>query len=366
MRIILPLTPIVSVSTIIFTLATAQGESAVPREAQQERGISLSAFPIIMYDSDVGFGFGGKGIIKNLLKKNESFDLILFGSTKGERWGVFTFAIPDFEIRQGTVYALACDVEFEYDRILKSNFFGFGNDTQDNDWQFPKRFVEAGITLSRGWTTTLITEAGFVYNNTNVYDYDSSQVFTSDIPGADEHTIPHLSLKIRWDTRDSQNHPHHGWNVCASADIFSESFFSDYSFRRYRLRINEYQQLFSPAHILASRLWLEQIQGTAPYYERSIIGGGSTARGFKADRFMDQTSMLSSIEYRLTVIYGIGAVLFTDAGRVFPKLKDVSFDRWHISYGGGLRYYLSNFVVRFDMGFSNEGMRIFFNFGHVF
>lgn len=34
--------------------------------------------------------------------------------------------------------------------------------------------------------------------------------------------------------------------------------------------------------------------------------------------------------------------------------------------GWGLRYYLQNFVVRFDMGFSGEGTGIYFNFGHIF
>ncbi|MFC2156439.1 hypothetical protein ACFLT9_01250 [Acidobacteriota bacterium] len=34
--------------------------------------------------------------------------------------------------------------------------------------------------------------------------------------------------------------------------------------------------------------------------------------------------------------------------------------------GWGLRYYLDDFVVRFDMGFSREGMGLYFNFRHVF
>jgi len=37
-----------------------------------------------------------------------------------------------------------------------------------------------------------------------------------------------------------------------------------------------------------------------------------------------------------------------------------------IDLGWGLRYYLHNFVVRFDMGFSGEGTGVYFNFGHVF
>ncbi len=341
-------------------------EPVLLKDNEPERNISFSAFPFLMYDSDIGFGFGGKIIIKNLLKSDESFDLVLFGSTKGEQWYILSFSIPDSEIRQGTAFPLALDLKLEYDKILKSNFFGFGNNSNDNEWQFPKRFVKFELTIGRGLTRSIITEARFVYNNTSVYDYDSNIVLTPDVPGTGEHTIPYFTGRIRWDTRDNQNHPHRGWNLSLSADLASESFFSDYTFQRYRLEANKYQQLFSPSHVLATRLWLQHIEGTAPYYEQSIIGGGSTARGFKADRFIDRAFTLASLEYRIIVYKGFGGVLFTDAGRVYPSLEEISLEDWHISYGGGLRYYLSNFVVGFDTGFSKEGMRLFFNFGHVF
>ena len=62
----------------------------------------------------------------------------------------------------------------------------------------------------------------------------------------------------------------------------------------------------------------------------------------------------------------IGGVFFIDTGRVFPDIKKINFNNWKANWGIGLRYYLANFVVRFDIGISNEGSRIFFNFGHVF
>jgi hypothetical protein len=34
--------------------------------------------------------------------------------------------------------------------------------------------------------------------------------------------------------------------------------------------------------------------------------------------------------------------------------------------GFGLRYYLSDLVVRGDLGFSHEGVGIYFNAGHMF
>ena len=55
-----------------------------------------------------------------------------------------------------------------------------------------------------------------------------------------------------------------------------------------------------------------------------------------------------------------------DTGRVTESLGTLTLSDWHFNVGWGLRYYLTTFIARFDMGISHEGMRIFFNFGHVF
>lgn len=353
--------------TVVFLLfGISLATAAIEPTADDGRKFSYSFFPIAMYDSDIGFGFGGKGIIKNLLHRNESLDLILFGSTEGEIWCVSTVSFPDPGLRHRTRYPLAVDLKLEYDRILKSNFFGFGNATRDNDKQFPMKFIKAELTAGHGFTEHLIAEIGLRYNHCRVYEYEGNPLMVPGVPGIDDHLTSYLTARFRWDTRDDNNHPRRGWNLGLSADFASRSLAGDYAFQRYRGEINHYLTLFNPGHILALRLWLQHIQGIAPYYEQSIIGGAATARGYKAQRFIDQAMSLASVEYRFIIFKRLGGVLFTDAGRVFPGLDDFDVSAWKLSYGGGLRYYVSGFVVRFDLGFSNEGMRIFFNFGHVF
>ncbi len=328
---------------------------------------SSSAFPVLIYDSDIGFGLGGKGIIKNGLKHGESSDLIIFGSTKGEQWYVFAFSIPDLEIRQGTAYSKAFDLKIEFDKFLKSNFFGFGNYSKNNDWQFPKEMTKLELTLGRAFTERIIGEIGWLFDHTSVYGYEGiNPILTSEVPGTGEHLTTCFVTKLRWDTRDSQIHPHQDWKIGFNCDIASKSLGGDFDFQRYRLEINRYQKLFSAAHVLAMRFWLQQVKGTAPYYEQSIIGGGWTARGFKADRFIDRTLTISSAEYRFPIYKRIGGILFVDAGRVYSDIKKVTWHDWKTNGGGGLRYYLTNFVVRLDVGVSGEGSRIFLNFGQVF
>jgi outer membrane protein assembly factor BamA len=328
---------------------------------------SSNYFAILMYDSDIGFGFGAKGVIKNQFHRNESLDLILFGSTKGEQWYVFTFSIPDRELRQGTLYPVAFDLKLEYDKLLKSNFFGYGNDSEDNDWQFPREFTKIEMTLSHAFTRKIISETGLFFHYTSTYRYqDINPLMTPNICGADTWFTGYWTARLFWDTRDSQIHPQRGWKLGLNVDAALKLLGSETQFTRIQVETCHYQKFFSPAHILAFRLCLQNVQGTAPYYEQSIIGGGWTARGFKADRFIDTALALLSIEYRNRLYKRLGGVLFTDTGRVFSGIENFRFQDWKMNWGAGLRYTLTNFVVRLDIGISSEGERLFFNFGHVF
>ena len=350
---------------ILFTFSPIITLTANKTDSRRQR--STSVFPILMYNSDIGFGYGGKGVIKNGFHKQESFDLILFGSSKGQQWYEFKFSIPDFEIRQNTKYPLAFDLRLEYNKQLKSNFFGFGNNSQDNEWQFPKEFLKLELILSRAFTNTFIGEAGLFINACSIYNYQNKNPLMSfQTPGIGENLTAYITTRFRWDTRNSQVHPLKGWKIGFNSDFAIKTISSNYSYQRFRVEINNYKKIISPSHIFAWRIWSQQINGQAPFYEQSIIGGTWTLRGYKADRLIDKAMILASMEYRFYFIKKIGGVLFTDAGRTYSHIKYLNIKNLNVSKGLGLRYYLENFIVRFDMGFSPEGTRIFLHFGHVF
>jgi len=338
----------------------------IAQEAVDERKRSLSAFPILMYDMDIGLGFGGKAILKNALKMNESFDMMLFGSTRGEQRYTFIFSMPDFEIRQGTAYALAFDVKLDWNKLLNSNYFGTGNHSDNNEDQFPREMTKVKLTLGHAFTTRLIGELWARYAHYSVYGFKPGWIIDDDTPGAGQSGVSALSLRFRFDSRDSSFNPKKGIRAELQAEKALKMLGTDYDFWKTRLEFSVYHRSFFRSHIFAYRLWTQHLDGNAPYWELSMVGDGRTARGFKSERFIDNAMMLASIEYRFPIFWHFGGVLFTDAGRVWSSLSKFSFNDWHANWGWGLRYHLKNFVVRFDMGMSVEGMRIFFNFGHVF
>ena len=383
---------------VTILMGPAGASELAAAEVPEKGATSFSAFPIAMYNSDIGFGLGGKGVLKNSLRKDESFDLILFASSKGEQWYVFTFSIPDREIRQGTIYPHALDAKIEYDKLLKSNFFGIGNDSPDNEHLFPKEILRVEISDSRAFSRNLIGELGLRLASYSVYDWDPIwQTITSSTPGIGWSQVFALSGAMRWDDRDSQINPIRGKRLELRLD-YSPELLNDvvrqgngtstgqaaphWSFTKVRFEFSDLADL-KQGFVLAWRLWLQQVYGPAPYNELSFLGGGVTLRGYKYERLLDDASALTSLELRLplgrlaipqtsehslvsTFRERFGGVVLVDAGRVAPGMQKMNLDKWYWNVGVGLRYCLRDFVVRGDIGKSSEGVRLFLNFGQVF
>jgi len=280
---------------------------------------SLSAFPILMYDTDIGLGYGGKAKFVHYLAKKESFDFIVFNSSKGERWYVFAFSIPDFEIRQGKKYPISFDIKAEYDKYLKYSFYGAG-----------------------------------------VHSKKEDELFS-----------PFISLVFRYDTSDSQIHPRRGFRLLLQNDTASKLFGNKKArYSRFTLDLRKYLCLFGQRDVLAFRGLVQKISGASiPLLEMSFLGGGSAMnamRGYKLNRFMDKGKFLLNGEYRFPLWKKAGGNIFIDGGCVWSSWSKINLNKFLMDYGWGLRYYLQNFVVRFDMGISSESTGIYFNFGHIF
>jgi outer membrane protein assembly factor BamA len=328
---------------------------------------SASLLPIAMYDSDIGFGVGVKTVAKNFCGNKESFDLMLFTSSKGEQTYSLAFSMPDKGLRLKTKYPAALDVKIEFNKLIRSNFFGFGNYSQNNDYQFPKESSTLQFAFGRAFSEKIVAEAGMRLVHYSVYGYRVDwHTIMKHTPGAYENDVIAVPLVIRYDSRNSVINPVHGLRVEISFEQAVKIAGADWNFRKYRLESSIYKQLIRKNHVIALRCWLQQVDGQAPYQELSKIGDSWTTRGYKADRFIDKAMGLVSAEYRFPIYKKLGGVLFVDSGRVWKSLDKFNFDGWHFNWGGGLRYYMANFVTRLDLGHSHEGTRIFLNFGQVF
>lgn len=363
---------------LAFLVATAVllpcGLSAQEPAAEPGSYRSFSPFPILMYDSDIGFGYGGRVKFVDYFKKKESLDLILFNSTKGERWYVFTFSIPDFEIRQGKTYKLSFDLKAEYDKFLNYSFYGLGAGApEENETVFTHETINLPLTLGRGLTPHLVVEAAYVFRWIR-YTEPREGPFQEEIAALASRGrlfVPYLSFVLKYDTSDSQIHPTRGVRFILQDDWAAKFMGSgDFSFNRLTVDFRKYQRVFGTKDVFAVRALVQYVDGNAiPLFDYSSLGGGNTItamRGYGLNRFLDNGKFLVNAEYRFPIIWRLGGNVFADTGTVWHFLRDIDLGETAFDAGVGLRFYMPDFVARVDVAWSREGMGLYFNFGHIF
>jgi outer membrane protein assembly factor BamA len=367
--LVLAVPPCIAPDETSISASPEPGPTAEPLPGTKK---SFSGFPILMYDSDIGLGYGGKGKFVNYLGRKESFDLILFNSSKGERWYVFTFSIPDTEIRQGKRYGLSFDLRAEYDKYVKYKFYGIGPDSVKDDETVASYLKEElSLTFGHGFSPVFILEGAYVLRQYKTFNVEPDRPFSDILSAEGKKFSPYLSLTLRYDTSNSQIHPTRGVRFLAQNDFAGRAVGNKVGqYYRLTLDLRSYNRLFFPRAILAARALIQQVSGSnIPLWEFGTLGGGSTPsamRGYALNRFMDRGKFLACAEFRFPIWKRIGGNLFGEGGLVWPSWSAIALKKAAFDAGWGLRYYLTNFVARFDMGFSHEGMGIYFNFGHLF
>jgi hypothetical protein len=330
----------------------------------------LSALPILMYDTDIGVGYGAKFFSLSFAKRGESLDLTVFNSSKGERWYRGVLSWPDRELRQGKLYPLALDVTVDYDKWIKSSFFGIGNDSRFADREFyTKKSLEFSIALSRSFTTRLIGQLGVRFKTTRIDNFESGSRLLQ-LPSELHPKLFQFSsviANLRFDTRDSFTNPSRGVVLQGEIESALDRATDNVSFTRVLFSAAHYSVLFYPKTVLALRAQAQYLAGTdLPVQVLLPIGGGSTLRGSPQDRFLDKTAAVANAEVRYPIYKRLGGTVALDAGRVWASPRQMSLRNWMTNPAVGLRFYMDTFVLRVDVGLGKETTGLSFNFGQAF
>jgi endonuclease/exonuclease/phosphatase family metal-dependent hydrolase len=331
---------------------------------------TIEPLPILTYDTDVGLGYGAKVFVLNHLRLNESFDIVVFNSTRGERWYRFVFSVPDFELRQAKTYPLALDFVVDYDKWISNSFFGVGNGSSFDDKEFyTKEPLEISLTLSRGFSTRVVGQLGARYKTVRNFNFEGNSRLMKLQPelNSSKATFASLFAGFRYDTRNSFINPSRGLVLQGEAEFAPSSGLSNVAFTRLAAWIQNYSVLFYPKTVLAIRLGMQGLIGNnLPVQVLLPIGGNNTLRGSPQDRYLDKIAALVNAELRFPILWRFGGVLGLDAGKVWNSLGSVDLTCWAVNPTGGLRFYMDTFVVRLDIGFGSETTGLYFNFGHIF
>ena len=104
-----------------------------------------------------------------------------------------------------------------------------------------------------------------------------------------------------------------------------------------------------------------------PFYLQPTLGGPDDLRGYDRYRFYADGNSVATAEYRWSISQTVEMAVFGDGGNVYQRpgligLRDLRGD-------GGVGFRIKNkqaSVMRFDIGFSPEGVRVWFVFNDIF
>jgi endonuclease/exonuclease/phosphatase family metal-dependent hydrolase len=330
----------------------------------------MEFLPIAVYDTDIGFGYGGKAFFLNYLGGVESFDAIAFNSTKGERWFRFVFSVPDREVRQKKIYPFAFDLIADYETQIRKNFFGIGHASIFDDREyFSQQEIDVRTIFSKGISERIVVRSGVRYGSVNNYHFEEESRLAISSPSLNGGRVRYFSLHagLRYDSRNSHIHPSRGFVLSGDLEYAPAGSFSNVEFLRTSTWLQYYHVLFYPKTVLAFRIGQKSVFGNElPMQVLSSLGGVNSLRGYPANRFLDRLVLISNCEVRFPLYRRLGGVVGIDAGSVAKNTGEIFSGGIVTNQVVGLRYQMDLFVVRVDAGFGKETMGLYFNFGHTF
>ena len=121
--------------------------------------------------------------------------------------------------------------------------------------------------------------------------------------------------------------------------------------------------------VLNTNLYTVHNKGIVPFRMMPYLGGPRFMRGYYAGRFRDNNLSFMQAEVRRKLFWRIGVAAFSGLGQVYSNLDQFAMDRFHLNYGGGLRFQLnkdSPANIRFDYGKTRDSHGFYIVFGECF
>lgn len=349
-------------------------------------GSRYTLLPVLGYSSDTGF-FGG--VLGQRINYGNNIRPFLNNLTANFTVSTRGNLITDIKFEHTKTFNtdIRSLILFVGQRIREGHYFGIGNqsdfsnDLFDEDYFFFENreisfYYQARknvLTFGQYGKLDIAGSVDFSYLN-GITRGDESK-YEDDLPfGFGKSWGNKAGIGFIADSRDDEFIPTRGFRYEASYEHSSPIFGSHFTYSNIKLDSRHYVQIFENV-VIAQKLNLETIQGEAPFWDLSIIGGNKGLRGYHLDRFRGNHSVLHLLELRswlFSVWNGdlkIGSQIFWDTGRVFSDNdSNRFFENWHQSYGGGfvISIFTPDLMLRTDIGFSDEAFRIYFGTGYVF
>ncbi len=373
-------------------------------------------FPVVAYNSDVGFEFGAFGVINRLGAPGVPYNWSLSGqaaiSVKGGPDGKAEFPVHDdnlnFDWRSlDGRWRLRAGLWFW--QAANAGFYGVGNrspplgnpaSTSARATQYVRSELVAQTSAGYQVLPSLRLRVGLagariapvIYPGSTL-DLERSEPL---LLGLQTHTSIIGFGAVELDTRDSEINPRRGvWLEASVRGSPGPLTGNDLSFGALTGHARVYQEVWPGRLVLAARVMVDAAFGRPPMHELSrggfsqvwMLGGSDGVQGIPEGRYQGRIRLAMNLEARAHLFrfgfwdqhFELGLVASVAAGRVWadwvprPDLDGTGLGL-HPSVGGGLRLRWGETVtVRFDVAWAPppasttaQPLGIYFDLGQAF
>jgi len=342
---------------------------------------TIGLYPTASVDTTLGVTVGARFIDSDLFGAKESLGL---QATVGSLYRQIYALSFDTGRRLGDRFHLQLDVGYE--RRPHDAFFGIGNgdlvgaapaptpidprvdSTAVEAYYRQQRERVSLISDLRTWRQLHLRASGAISQVqfgspdqgipvTTVYD-------PAGLVGFGGVQYGYGELELRWDNRHNTTswEPHSVVSNGELAAVFAgrqQRLDDGVSFWRYGVDLEKFLRLTEGPRVLIAHFHGEGVTGSrdeVPFIELPSLGGPTYLRGYALDQFRDRVAAFGSLAYEWDLSQWFAARIFTDVGRVYSALDDVSLDHLRVGYGIGIEgHSIDSFILEASIGSSIDG-----------
>ncbi len=323
-----------------------------------------------------GFSLGPQYTRQDLFADHLTWNTYVVGSTKKWYGGATSF---DFHDLLNGHLELSTDGGYQNDASVW--YFGEGPDSsKSNKTDFDREFTTTHFSALGHFFDQKLT-VGYIVGGLLVHvgpgrlsdTPPTEQLFTAaDTPGLTQQsnfitgtTTVQLNL-----SRLGFNNPE-GLQLEADDSQFFDRSGNQANFHLLETQATYYVPLTNGMRTLVFRARNEtafaENNQVVPFYLQPTLGGPDDLRGYDRYRFYADGNSVATAEYRWSISQTLEMAIFGDGGNVYTRPGLIGFRDLHGD--GGIGFRVKNkqaSVMRFDIGFSPEGVRVWFVFNDIF
>lgn len=272
-----------------------------------------------------------------------------------------------------------------YENRGEEHFYGIGPNTSLGDgtsYRMERTTLEGLVGYD--FLNTWDAQAKFAFQNANITNGEDGgrgmidEIFVRDrrqtIPGLGGDKIVSWVFEVQHDNRDSRELPTEG-GFQRFHFSYNKGIESSAGYLQYRAEAARFFKTFSERRVFSLRGLLEHNDEVGdrevPFFNMARLGGygtfpryGDTHRGYRRDRFYDESLLLLNAEYRWNVLeyrdWRLDPALYCDIGQVFGEWSKLQMDDFKLSYGISFRVsFEKEVVLTLDIARGNEGTEFY-------